>query len=82
MFYRIGVQVMRVPVTLQANFGAGHPEVCVEGRFAAGLATGLPNYDVAADQRLLMVSEAETTAPPRELVSFAVRPQKHLSGGL
>ena len=48
------------------------PHVVAEGPFQPGSTTGLPNYDVAADGRVLLISQSAATAHPDRL-SVTVR---------
>ena len=51
----------------------GSPPNCVaEGPFQAGTMTGLPNYDVAGDGRLLLISQSAAIAQP-DCLSVTVR---------
>ena len=48
------------------------PDCVAEGPFQAGTMTGLPNYDVAGDGRLLLISQSAAIAQP-DCLSVTVR---------
>ena len=68
LFYRNGPRVMCAPVTMAPSFMAQTPQPHFEGPFEDGLPTGLPNYDVASDGRVLAVTGAAALPSPSELV--------------
>jgi len=68
LFYRNGARVMCAPVTVAQSFMAETPRARFEGPFEGGLPTGLPNYDVASDGRVLAVMSAAALPSPSELV--------------
>lgn len=56
LFYRQGDRVMSVSVDGGASPSLRSPRLLFEGPYEADPLVGLPNYDVAADGRFLMVS--------------------------
>jgi eukaryotic-like serine/threonine-protein kinase len=68
LFYRSGRRVFSVPINTKGTLAIGRPSVLFEGDFDAGSATpGIPNYDVAADGRFIMVASAADAALPTRL---------------
>jgi eukaryotic-like serine/threonine-protein kinase len=61
LFYRNGDRMLAVDITTQPAFSAGKPKLIFEGRYrrAGGQ---LPNYDVAADGRFLMLKPHDQPA--------------------
>ena len=56
----------------RADPGDRQPNCVAEGPFQAGTMTGLPNYDVAGDGRLLLISQSAAIAQP-DCLSVTVR---------
>jgi DNA-binding winged helix-turn-helix (wHTH) protein/Tol biopolymer transport system component len=72
LYYRNGPGVFAIEMD-GADPRPAAPVVCVaEGPYQPGAVTGLPNYDVAADGRLLLVAQSTTIANPDRL-SVTVR---------
>jgi hypothetical protein len=55
LFYRYGDQVMVVPIVTDPSLRAGAARRVFAGEFQLDPGANLPNYDVAADGRFLMV---------------------------
>jgi DNA-binding winged helix-turn-helix (wHTH) protein/Tol biopolymer transport system component len=67
VYYRSGPSVMCVDIDPDARQRIGMPQRLVEGPYQAGAVAGLPNYDVGADGRLLMIAQAAAQAQPDRL---------------
>ncbi len=67
LFYRCGSSVFAVATDV-AHHRSSRDRVCVaDGPYQAGAITGLPNYDVAPDGRLLLVAQSSAAAHPDRL---------------
>ena len=72
LYFRNGSGVYFVSVDWEHD-GSTTPPVCVaDGAFQTGATTGLPNYDVAADGRLILVAQSSAVTHPEQL-SVTVR---------
>jgi eukaryotic-like serine/threonine-protein kinase len=67
LYYRSGPSVMCVAIDPVTRRRVGAPQHIVEGPYQSGAVAGLPNYDVAADGRLLMIAQAAAQARPDRL---------------
>jgi serine/threonine-protein kinase len=65
--YRSGSSVMVADIDLATRTRIGAPQRIAEGPFQPGAVAGLPNYDVAADGRLLMIAQTSAQAQPDRL---------------
>ena len=65
--YRNGPSVMAVAIDLAGRKRVGAPQRIADGPFQPGAITGLPNYDVAPDGRLLMIAQTAAQAQPDRL---------------
>ena len=71
LYYRHGSGVFAVGVDAERR-GASSPTCVAEGPFQAGAVTGLPNFDVARDGRLLLIAQSASKVQPGHL-SVTVR---------
>ena len=62
LFYRVGNQMMAVPIAMGPSFSPGKSRLLFEGTFSHG-SPGQPDYDVTADGRFLMLRPTGTPAP-------------------
>ncbi len=68
LFYRSGEKMMTVAVTTKPAFRVSKPRAVFSGRYLAGTAAYLPNYDVAAGgQRFLAIQESQAQPAATEL---------------
>ena len=67
LYYRNGSSVMAVEVDLGTRKRIGAPRRVADGPYQPGAVTGLPNYDVASDGRLLMIAQTAAQAQPDRL---------------
>ena len=65
--YRSGPSVMVAEIDLASRKRVGVPRRIADGPFQPGAVTGLPNYDVASDGRLLMIAQTAAQAQPDRL---------------
>lgn len=65
--YRHGSSVLSVEMEGAARRIGSTSSPVAEGAYQAGAVTGLPNYDVAGDGRLLLVAQSAITAQPASL---------------
>ncbi len=65
--YRSGSSVMVADIDLATRTRVGAPRRIADGPFQAGAVAGLPNYDVAADGRLVMIAQTSAQAQPDRL---------------
>ena len=65
--YRSGSGVMAAEVALADGKRVGAPRRIADGPFQPGAVTGLPNYAVASDGRLLMIVQTAAQAQPDRL---------------
>ena len=64
LFYRNGSSVMAANIDLAARTRVGAPVRVADGPYQPGALAGLPNYDAAADGRLLMIAQTAAQAQP------------------
>ena len=70
LFYRVGRELMAVPVRTQPTFQPGSPEVLFAGRYYGG-PQAPPAYDISPDgQRFVMVQESEDAAPEHRQIIY------------
>ena len=67
LYYRSGPSVMVAEIDLAGRKRVGAPQRIADGPFQPGAVTGLPNYDVASDGRLLMIAQTAAQAQPDRL---------------
>ena len=65
--YRNGSSVMIAEIDLTSRTRVGPPQRIADGPYQPGAVAGLPNYDVAADGRLLMIAQTSAQAQPDRL---------------
>ena len=58
---------MIAEIDLSSRKRVGAPRRIADGPFQPGAVTGLPNYDVASDGRLLMIAQTAAQAQPDRL---------------
>ena len=68
LFYREGARLMSATVRTAPTFTAETPRARFAGPFVEGHPTGLPNYDVSSDERVVAVASSADLASPSELV--------------
>ena len=62
LYFRSGSSVMVADIDLATRQRIGEPRRVADGPYQPGVVAGLPNYDVASDGRLLMVTHAAVPA--------------------
>ena len=67
LYYRSGSSVMAAQIDLAARARIGEPRRIADGPYQPGAVAGLPNYDVAADGRVLMIAQTAAQAQPDRL---------------
>jgi Tol biopolymer transport system component len=67
LHYRSGSSVMVADIDLATRTRVGAPRRIADGPYQPGAVAGLPNYDVAADGRLLMIAQTAAQAQPDRL---------------
>jgi Tol biopolymer transport system component len=67
LYYRTGSSVMVAQIDLAKRKRIGLPRRVADGPYQRGAVTGLPNYDVARDGRLLMIAQSAAPAQPDRL---------------
>ncbi len=72
LYFRNGSQVLAMAMDGVGPVPGSRAQVVADGPFQPGAATGLPNYDVAGDGRLLLISQSAAIAHPDRL-SVTVR---------
>lgn len=72
LYFRKGSQVLAREMDGARSRPEARPRVVADGPFQPGATTGLPNYDVARDGRLLLIAQSSAIAHPEQL-SVTVR---------
>ncbi len=67
LYYRSGSSVMAADIDPATRTRVGTSRRMAEGPYQPGAATGLPNYDVAADGRLLLIAQSAAQVLPDRL---------------
>jgi eukaryotic-like serine/threonine-protein kinase len=67
LYYRSGSSIMAAPMASGNPPRFGEPQRIADGAYQPGAVTGLPNYDVAADGRLLLIAQSAEQAQPNRL---------------
>lgn len=67
LYYRRASSILAAEIAPGAARRVGTPRVIVDGPFQPGSLTGLPNYDVAPDGRLLVIEQSAAPAQPDRL---------------
>jgi len=67
LFYRNGSRILAVAMDGAERQSDSASVSLVDGPYQPGAVTGLPNYDVAADGRLLLVAQSAVAAQPEHL---------------
>jgi len=65
--FRNGSGVLAVDVDATSATATGPPQIIADGPYEAGSPSGLPNFDLSPDGRILAVSRVAAPAQPREL---------------
>lgn len=66
LYYRSGSSIMSVDFTDGVRPTVGQPRRVCDGPYLSGAVTGLPNYDVTADGRFLLIAQDAEPARPVE----------------
>lgn len=72
LYFRKGSQLLAMEMDGARPRPGSKPRVVADGPFQPGAMTGLPNYDVAGDGRVLLVTQSSALAHPEQL-SVTVR---------
>lgn len=67
LYYRSGSSVMMAAIDLATRTRRGASRRIADGPYQPGAVAGLPNYDVGADGRLLMIAQTAAQAQPDRL---------------
>jgi eukaryotic-like serine/threonine-protein kinase len=67
LYFRHGAGIAMVNVDRTTKRPTSRPVLLAEGSYQPGAMTGLPNYDVASDGRLLLVAQRSAEAQPDHL---------------
>lgn len=67
LYFRRGGAIAVVPIDRATHRPSKTPVVVADGPYQSGSMTGLPNFDIAADGRLLLVSQCSAAVQPDRL---------------